>query len=84
MGRDEDTRQLYYWQTRTLTAERRVRAALDEHPRIANPTHGCCAPPRTCGGHHPPECGGDHGMLRPKWPCRTAAALEQEGNDGKS
>ena len=53
-----------------------VHAVRDLHPKIENPRHGCCAPPKLCDGH-PPECGSrDHGMNRPKWPCATLQAID--------
>ncbi|TDD97569.1 hypothetical protein [Actinomadura rubrisoli] len=45
------------------------------HPKIAQPRHGCCIPPSTCGGHRP-ECGGDHGGQWVAWPCSTIRALD--------
>ena len=53
-----------------------VRARVEAlHPKIENPTHGCCAPPKLCAGHRP-ACGGrEHGLGRPDWPCDTVRAL---------
>lgn len=53
----------------------RIEKALALHPKIEEPRHGCCAPPKLCQGHKP-ECGGrEHGMNRPTFPCPTVRAL---------
>jgi hypothetical protein len=62
----------------------RIAAALELHPKIEDPRHGCCAHPKLCDGHSP-ECGGkDHGINRPDWPCQTVHALSVEatGTEG--
>lgn len=42
------------------------------HPKTAKPTHGCCAPPKLCGGH-PPECRSSEHQIGSgvRWPCPT-------------
>ncbi|MET7490544.1 hypothetical protein [Streptomyces sp. NPDC005538] len=53
-------------------AELRIKAALLKfHPKTANPTHGCCAPPKACNGHGPQCRSSDHGLDRKSWPCGT-------------
>ncbi|MFJ4988694.1 hypothetical protein ACIP9H_33455 [Streptomyces sp. NPDC088732] len=57
-------------------AEVQLKAALlEQHPKIGNPTHGCCAPPKACNGHGPECAGKDHGLEQKPWPCGTLRAI---------
>ncbi|MBN6054550.1 hypothetical protein JYK22_21590, partial [Nonomuraea sp. RK-328] len=61
---------------RLREAEAAIQRVRDLHPKVENPTHGCCAPPKLCKGHAPECRGREHGLTCPPWPCPTIAALD--------
>lgn len=62
--------------TETDALRAAVQAVRNLHPKIENPRHGCCAPPKLCKGHGPECRGAEHPLGGVPWPCATLRAMD--------